>query len=167
MAGFLGELIGTFTAWPFSARLLMTVTGKFRLPIGKLTETVDRNRQSEFSSHSHDSRTKKSRNFPVTVMTRALKSLGIFQSQSWLAHQKVSEFSGHSHDSRTKKSRCERVPRQSEQLGAIWACANKHLAILSHWANFRGPFPPPSALRSFFQHGIYTLLIICLFLKKC
>ena len=40
----------TFSAW------LMTVTGKFRSPIGRLT--LSTNRQSEFSIHSHESHTK-------------------------------------------------------------------------------------------------------------
>ena len=35
----------------------MTVTGKFRSPSGRLTQST--NRQSEFSSRSHESRTKK------------------------------------------------------------------------------------------------------------
>ena len=46
-----------FTLSIFSARL-MTVTGKIRLPIGRLSSAT--NRLSEFSSHSHESRTKKS-----------------------------------------------------------------------------------------------------------
>ena len=41
---------------PFSARL-MTVTGKFRSPIGRLTQST--NSQSEFSSHSYESRAEK------------------------------------------------------------------------------------------------------------
>ena len=41
--------------WIFFSARLMTVTGKFRLPIGHST-----NRQSKFSSHSHESRSKKS-----------------------------------------------------------------------------------------------------------
>ena len=40
----------------FSARL-MAVTGKFRLPIRRLSKST--NRQSYFSSHSHESRAKK------------------------------------------------------------------------------------------------------------
>ena len=47
----------TFTLRLFSARL-MTVTGKFQLPIGRISQS--NNRQSEFSSHIHESRTKKS-----------------------------------------------------------------------------------------------------------
>ena len=50
----------------FSARL-MTVTGKFQSPIGRLTQST--NRQSEFSSHSHELRTKKAQ------CKRALRSL--------------------------------------------------------------------------------------------
>ena len=47
---------GPFTCRLFSARP-MIVTGKFRSPIGTLTHS--KNRQLEFSSHSHGSRTKK------------------------------------------------------------------------------------------------------------
>ena len=44
---------GTFTIRLSSARL-MTVTGNFRLPIGRLKQST--NRQSKFTSHSHGSR---------------------------------------------------------------------------------------------------------------
>ena len=56
---------GTFTFRLFSARL---ITGKFLLSIGRLFQST--NRQSEFSRHSHESRTKK------TECERALLSTG-------------------------------------------------------------------------------------------
>ena len=49
---------GAFTSRLLSARLI-TVTGKFRLPTSQLTQLT--NRHSEFSNHSLESCTKKSR----------------------------------------------------------------------------------------------------------